>query len=399
MTTSDNPNNPNYKGQISQRWDLDLRGFVTKTDMQVPPNTDIARPPDTDVLDEQLVNERNVHKARLITETMLQSETVVDKFLGTAWEQLQRFAVSWTVEKDLVSISSVPTAGFYIVVGENREHNPASFKLDIYTVSAWQTLTSYEFDHDLGLLMTKVESVVAHGTAVPASTSTVGYEQRQVDSHRDILTSYTLPSAFDRTTYRSDQYTWPALLAVWDGTDGAAGITPAVAADLVGVSTFEEGPERTVFKLKVPLRDAFTEMTEMRVREEIISAATAATLLGAGADNTATFGTTTDLGSSTGTVKRARLWNPRPRDYRYDGLMVEYRLSNVLTDAMTLSFSANGSDTYYGSTATDSFSIPATNITATAYKALIGSTVCIEDSIEPWKYGMYRRRRVTVVVK
>jgi len=399
MTLSDNPNNVDGKSLTSQRWDLDLRGFVAKTDQQVSADHDITIPPVVDVVDEQIVNERNIHKARLVTETMLDRVTVVDKILGTAWGQLERFAVSWTVEKYLSTSSSMPTAGFYVVVGENREHNPVNFKLDVYTVSAWQTLTTKEFDHDLGLLVTKVESVVATGTAVPASTATVGYEQRQVDSHRDILTSYTLPSAFDRTTYRSDQYTWPALLAVWDGTDGASGITPAVAADLIGVSTFEEGPERTVFKLKVPLRDSFTEMTEMRVREEVISAATVTTLLGAGADNTATFGTTTDLGSSTGTVKRARLWNPRPRDYLYDGLMVEYRLSNVLTDAMTLSFSANGSDTYYGSTATDSFSIPATNITATAYKALIGSTVCIDDTIEPWKYGLYRRRRVTVVVK
>jgi len=286
----------------------------------------------------------------------------------------------------------VPTAGFYIVVGENREHNPVNFKLDVYTVSAWQTLTSYEYDHDLGMLLTVVESVVAHGTAIPSSTTTVGYSQRQVDSHRDILTSYTLPTAFDRTIYRSDQYTWPALLAVWDGSTNP---TAAVAADIIIGSTFERATGRTVFKLKVPLRDSFTEMTEMRVREEVISAASAATLLAA-AVNTTAFGATNDLGTAT---TRARLWNPRPRDFSYNGLMVNFGFSNTLTNAITLTFTASGSDTYYGASTSEAFSVLATNITASDYIALIGSTVCIDDTIEQWRYGMYRRRRVTVVVK
>jgi len=236
-----------------------------------------------------------------------------------------------------------------------------------------------------------VESVVAHGTPVPTSTATVGYSQRQVDSHRDILTAVTLPSAFDRTTYVSQQYTWPALLAVWDGS---AAPTAAVAADLIVGTTFEEAIGRTVFKLKVPLRDSFTEMTEFRVREEIIDAATATTLLAA-VVNTTIFGTGNDLGTAT---LRARLWNPRPRDFAYDGLMVEIRIGNVLSDAITLSFSSSGDDTYYGAVS-ESFAIPASNITATAYIDLIGSTVCIEDSIEQWKFGLYRRRRTTVVVK
>lgn len=150
MTASDNTRNVDGKGLYSRRWDLDLRGYVDKSDTQVSADQDIERPTNFPVVDEQIVNERNIHKARRIEE-LLTPTTVTDKVLGTAWDQLQRFAVSWTVTKDMVSSSSVPTAGFYVVVGENREHNPTAYKRDIYTVSAWQTLTRYEYDDDLGL--------------------------------------------------------------------------------------------------------------------------------------------------------------------------------------------------------------------------------------------------------
>ena len=93
MTLSDNPNNTDGKSLTSQRWDLDLRGYVTKTDTQVSADDDIVVPPATGVTDEQIVNERNIHKARRIKEE-LTATTVTDKVLGTAWEQLQRFAVS-----------------------------------------------------------------------------------------------------------------------------------------------------------------------------------------------------------------------------------------------------------------------------------------------------------------
>jgi len=394
MTASDNPNNTDGKALRSQRWDLELRGYVDKTDTQVSADHTMEIPMNFPIADEQVINERNIHKARRIEE-LLTPTTVTDKYLGTAWEQLQRFAVSWTVTKDMISSSAVPTGGFYVVVGENREHNPANYKRDVYTVSAWQSLTSYEYDDDLGVLLTVVESVVSHGTAMPTPTATVGYQQRQVDANRDILTSYTLPGAWSRTSYESQQYTWPALLAVWDGETNP---TAATDADIVIGTSFEEANARTVFYLTVPLRDSFTEMTKLTVVEEIITAATATTLNGVGAENTAGFGTTTDLGSSSGTIKRARLWNPRPRDHNYSGLMVEYRVANVLNDEITLSFTSNGDDTYYGAVS-ESFTLPRTNISATEYIALIGSTVCVEDSIAQWKYGLWKRRRVYVVVQ
>ena len=391
LSISDNSSNVSYDGLQSVLFDLESRAYVRLTDQEVP-HASAASTISYGVVDAQVKNERNSHRSRKLTTVATSQVTVVDKVLGTAWDQLQRFAVSWTVTKDMVSSSSVPTSGLYVVVGENREHNPSNFKRDIYTVSAWQTLTRYEDDPETGKRVTVAESVVAHGTSVPTSTTTVFYEQRQVDAERDILTTITLPSAFDRTTYQTIQFTWPALLAVWDGTSNP---TAAVAADIATGSTVEDATGRTVFYLSTPLRESFTELTEVRVREQIISASAAATLLAA-TDNPASFGDAESLGTDS---LRAVLWNPRPRDFSYDGLMVELRISNVLTDTIALTFSAASGDTYYGYGFSESFTITRSNISATEYIAVIGSLVCIEDQIEPWKYGLYKRRRTSVVVK
>lgn len=390
VSISDNSANISYDGLQSVLFDLESRAYVRLTDQEVP-HAAAASTISYGVVDAQVKNERNQHRSRRITTVATSQVTITDKVLGTAWDQLQRFATSWTVTKDMVSSSSVPTSSFYVVVGENREHNPANFKRDVYTVSAWQTLSRYEDDPEIGKRVTIAESVVAHGTSVPTSTTTTFYEQRQVDAERDILTTITLPSAFDRTTYQTIQFTWPALLAVWTGTSNP---TAAVAADIITGSTVEEATGRTVFKLNVPLRESFTELTEVRVREQIISASDAATLLAA-TDNPAEFGDAEALGTDT---LRAVIWNPRPRDFSYDGLMVELRVNNVLTDSITLSFTSAGGDTYYGAVS-EAFTITRSNISATEYIAVIGSIVCIEDQIEPWKYGLYKRRRTSVVVK
>jgi len=391
LSVSDNSSNVSYDGLQSVLFDLESRAYVRLTDQEVP-HASAASTISYGVVEAQVKNERNQHRSRRLTTVATSQVTVTDKVLGTAWDQLQRFAVSWTVTKDMVSSSSVPTSGLYVVVGENREHNPSNFKRDIYTVSAWQTLTRYEDDAETGLRFTVVESVVADSATMPTSTATAFYDQRQVDSERAILTTITIPSAFDRTTYQTIQFTWPALLAVWDGSDVPVAAT---ASDIITGSTVEEATGRTVFFLNVPLRESFTELTHVKVREQIITASAAATLRDA-AENTAAFGTTIDLGSDT---QRARIWNPRPRDFSYDGLMVDLRISNVLSDEITLPFAAASGDTYYGYGFSESFTIPASNITASAYTALVGSIVCIEDQIEPWKYGLYKRRRTTVVVQ
>ena len=138
MTISDNTSNVEYKPLETLQWDLDLRGYVRTRNTSVPHATTLVAFT-YGIVESRIENQTNVHKSRkILVETTTQS-SVVDKKLGTAWNELQEFAPSWTVTKDMVNSSVVPTSGFLVVMGENNEHNPSNFKRDVITVPSWST--------------------------------------------------------------------------------------------------------------------------------------------------------------------------------------------------------------------------------------------------------------------
>ena len=412
MTISDNTGNLLYDGLISVGFDLDSCAYVRNTDQEVPHET-AAEIITYGVLDAAVKNEGNVHKSRRRTTVATAQVPVVDKHLGTAWDQLQRFAVSWTVTKDMISSSAVPSTSAAVgtvpsltVFGENTERNPSNFKREVIEVSAWQTLTTKAFDDELGIEYTLVESVVIPSATLPASTTTSWIvAQRQVDALRAIRSTWTLTSAYASLSYETIMYTFPALLAQFTNPS-----TFSVANGLVLGNAFEQINARSVFMIHVNTREAFSAPVLSRVYEEIITSAARDTLIAA-ANNAIAWGTgaanwaalaagiaagTSDLG---GPSLKANLFLPKTRDISYSGLMFNLNVPNVLTDARTLVATSNSADTFYGYPVSETCTIYASNITATEYIALIGKIVCVEDSILQWKHGLWKRVRKFVEVQ
>ena len=73
------------------------------------------------------------------------------------------------------SSSAVTAIGLLVGSSDTSEHNPSNWKKDDITVTSWGTRTRYEYDPNLGVLITIVESVVAHGTPMPTPTATAGH--------------------------------------------------------------------------------------------------------------------------------------------------------------------------------------------------------------------------------
>jgi len=398
-TTTDNTGNVPWKPLVSQRWSLDDRGFVTKEDGEVPHRTQPFPPVFTEV-ESVTQNERDVHKTRRIVEKLL-PQPVVDRTLGTAWGELERFAESWTRTKTMDADNTIPPSPslpplemFYVVVWENTEHNPANYKKDVVVVSAWEPRTTLLYDDELGLPITLVESVVANTNgvppALPAPTATAWSTIREVDYWRSIKSAYTLTGAYVRVTYDTIQYTFPAVFG-----------------GLTLVSSFEAANERTVWQITPQVRPAFTVPVYQTIYEELITAAQANTLQ-TSADNVVPFGSapmpssvtvpTGDLGTA---ALRARLFNPKPIDIGYNGLQVELHVPNVLTDEMSFTFTTSGSDTYYGPGIVETVFVPATEVSATMMLGLAASrkVICVEDTIDSWKHGMFMRRRAFIKVE
>lgn len=415
ITVSDNTGNLRYDGLESVTFDLENCAYVRLTDQQVEHGADATNIV-YGVLDASVKNERNQHKSRKLTLAATLQVDVVDYVLGSAWSVLQRFAKGWTITKSMEETGAEPTP--LAAVGsvpsltgsaEMREKNPSNWKQETIVVRAWQTLTTKKYDEELGVLITIVESVVLPSHALDTPTATSWSEQVQVDERHAILTTYTLASAWTRSVYETINYTFPALLASWDGNPANAPVAPDWTPGSGWVSTpqLEATNGRSVFIFYIQTRPAFSAPVHARIYEEIITAAEATTLLGIGAANVIAWGSTgstgfytTPLSQDLGTTAlRANLYYPRPRDISYSGLMFGLNIPNVICDGDTLTATSHSSDTYYGPDIGESFTYPDSYPSLTDYLALIGDTVCIQDDITPWRSGLYKRRRVLIHLK
>lgn len=378
----DNTDAISWKDLKSREFSLDLRSYVQTTNQEVPhatAPTTIA----SGVFDARVVNDPpDVHKSRKLTTTQTAASTVVDKKNNGAWGELQRFAAEYTVTKSMKTAATLGAHGFLIVVEDLNEHNPSNWKSDIISVSSWQTLTRYEWDEQLGLLLTIVESVVATETAVPASTKTVFVEQRQVDDQRDIRTTISLPSTFDRTTTENIQYTFPGLFRGY-----------------LSSATLINPQGRTYFEFIPDVRPPFGALPQAQVRDNLVTAAELAVLL---------VSTPTLLGTDS---LMADVFYPIPTDINHNGLLVKIDIPNVLTDWYegvgepepgadfeSILATTNSADVFYGGAVVDQIVIRPSIPTYLEYQAMVDSEdyFCVQDNIKPWKYGLFWRQRVMI---
>ena len=371
-TRSDNSFNIRGKALNSNMFDLESCAYVKVTRTMVPHNT-APTAYAYGILESRVENSPDdTTKSRLVVQTATQQVSVVDKQLEYAWGELQRFAPNSTVTKDVINGSSVPAGGFLVVVGENKEINPNNFKRTVVTVPSWSTRVVRRYDEQLGVPVVETLSVVAAGTALPASTSTSWSTLKQVDDERAIQSSVVVNSgaAWSRTTYETINMSWPALFR---------GYTPG--------NGFEPQQRRSIFTFNPDIRAAFSGPCNVKTVEELITAAAAATLEAS---------VPSGNGSAT---QRAELWLLKPQDIVYNGVLFDLNVPNVICNALNIAASTNSEDTYYGYPITDTYTGVASSPTYTQYAAAIGTEKVIEDSIRPFEGGNYIRTRRYIVVQ
>lgn len=382
-STEDNSNANEWKDLHGVDFSLQFRGYTQTRNVGVPHNT-VATTIVFHVVDAKVVNDpNNVHKSRKITTTVVTPSTVVDNFLNSAWDELKRFAPSYTITKTRQANTTLTASGFLKLNQDVIEHNPANWFSDLIEVPSWQTLTRVEVDDELGMPMTIVESVIAHSTGAFTNTLTTFYERRQVDAERDILTTRSIASEFSRTSTESIQFTWPGIFLGYTGE-----------------ATFIAAQGRTYFQFLPEIRSPFTELTQVGVLENLVTAAQLSTLLAS---------TPSGLGNST---TMAELFKVRPRDIQYDGILFNIHIPNVLTDHYegteltpigdwpAIVATTNSADSFWGDeVVADTAIIQPSEPTALEYLDMIGDAVCIQDNIKPWKYGLYWRQRVTCEIQ
>ena len=89
------------------------------------------------------------------------------------------------------------------------------------------------------------------------------------------------------------------------------------------------------------------------------------------------------------------------KDVHYDGILFRVHLQNILIDAVAVDYTLGASDSYYGGSFTrETLTIPASTLSATAYKALkdAGTYQLVSDTFAPWKHGLLKRTRKYVVM-
>lgn len=384
MTRSDNTSNITGKTLLSRRFERELCAHVQTQVTKVPHGT----APTTltfGVFEASIETQDNTTKSSKVDLVKVDWVTVSDKQLEYAWGELQGYAPSSTTTATMVNASSVPAGGFLVGTGRNEMVNAANFKQTVVSVPSWSNRVVKSYDDALGVEVLLTRSVVDPSAALPATTGASWSQMRQVDDVHGILETTTLPGgagSADRTYYDTVQMTWPRLLV---GTTDVQCYNPQNA--------FEPQQRRSLFLMTPNLRSPVSELCNARVVENFITAAQVATLEAS---------TPSGLGSAT---QRAELWSPRTVDLLYDGYLFSLNIPDVICDAVNLPASTNSLDTYYGYPKTDTFYGRASSPTYTQYAVMQaadggrGQEVCIEDSVSPFRSGLWRRKRVYVRVK
>lgn len=375
MNRVDNKSNVKGKTLNSKAFSKELCAYVQTSKTHVPHNSDTVSF-SYGVLESAVQNSPDdTTKSWQVTTNALTQVSLAEKQLESGWNELSRFARNSTTTTSVVADNAIPAQVFKTVGNSKECINPSNYRQTTTTVDFFDGRTSYAYDDQLGVLVTEEQYVAEQGvTLIPAPTQTMSMSMRQVDRKHAIVTVTSLPAAWQRESYQTIDVVWPSVLT-----------------SIVTAGKFQKQQRRTVFTVNFNIKPGYRVPTNARIVENIVTAAQKDTLLG----SFPVDAPITRLGTDT---TRAFLWAPRTSDLRYDGYLFNLNVSGVLCDESTVSMTTDSADTYYGASVTDSFTVPASSPTKTAFVGMAGQEVCLEDSISQYRNGWWMRRRVFVKV-
>ena len=246
-----------------------------------------------------------------------------------------------------------------------------SYVYCLTSVTAWCDLVSYDEDPETGAQIKITREVVAAGTANTTSSPGKFQTVDPVDCYKAIQTTReivgTTPSGYE--TYELISVSFPSLMKTVNGANRNSIHDPD--GHFSTASGFLPRQKRSVFQLQPNIRSGFTKQVRARVEVDFVSTLPAKT----------------------------SLFEWKTHDLRYNGTLFSVDVRNVLNDYRALAANTNTADTYYGF-ATESTDFPASSLmTASTYIAAIGVEKAIKETVQKWRFNLYRRKIYYVVIE
>lgn len=379
LDTNDQLDKRGGKPLLNRSFDPKLGAYINHYDQGVSARETLPAQ-SYGLLNLELGNERNVGEARfkkdVATFVALNNR---DRHQGE--NELDRFAVSILERRETLNHQTLPALSFLDLDVKIESVDTANNHWVIRTATAFIPLHRKYVDDELGLPIDIVEEVIdiVANPNPPTNTPGAYYQVQQVDGLRGIKTTIGIVgydvTKFNRTYFDDFSFGFPAILYAGTPSNG-----------------FIASQRRSIFKLDLRVRNAFTAKVHAKVIETLLTATEMTALIAVPA--AASWPSAGHLGDDT---HLADIFTPIAQDLSYDGLLFSFHVNNVLNDAFNPTATTNSADTYYGAgVVVDNPSFAATNYTASQYIANIGNYVTAQEFIKPWKYGLYWRRRIQV---
>ena len=246
-----------------------------------------------------------------------------------------------------------------------------SYVYCLTSVDAWCDLVSYDEEPETGAVIKITRSVVDAGTTNTTGVAGKFQTVDSVDCYKAIRTTReivdTVPSGY--TTYELISVAFPTLMKTVNG--GTFSDVHHPDGHFSTGSGFLPRQKRSVFNLRANVRNGYTK----QLRAQVI----------------------VDFHSSLPATQSLFKW--KTHDLRYNGTLFSVDIRNVLNDYRVLAANTNTADTYYGFAVESTDFQASSPMTASTYIAAIGSLCAIKETVQKWKFNLWRRKTYRIIVE
>jgi hypothetical protein len=274
-------------------------------------------------------------------------------------KSIGEFGYITTAESIVDYGSSLPTPSSSTVKLEKSPIDSYKSKLINSSYDQLYTLTGYQYDSDLNLIITNTKEIVDAGSSLTSSDGLISSRDEPLDKWKTIRIQSRISSLpASRTEYKTGSYASPNLLTGFN-------------------NSFYTFPDGTINYNVTPV------MRAKRSYQTVFK-----------------YARTYQYGQPS--QPSITLFDPLSINVLYKGFFFSIELNDVLTDSgLSISFSTgtnNATSAKYGSIS-ETYNVPTSTTTATQYVSYVGSYKTISYDIEYWKANIWINTTTSVLIK
>lgn len=292
--------------------------------------------------------------------TSLETTSLVDSAVGQ---------VEATVSQSIVDPTTAPSGGKFILQDQISAIDEAKAKRDTVTVSSYPSLTTYDLDEQLDVVVITERTVIDHNTPYVAPPLVLTSNDRPIDQWKTLrITSRMANLPPTRTEYKTQQFTFPAILdsVIVKSLNLGFGRYPIS----VDESEYATGINKYV-SVQPNLRPALSIPTSIRV--------------------------VTTFYSSQPTPDP--IFQITTQNVSFNGSLFSFNFGDVLTNSLTIGpITADTHDMRY-SGLSETISFPSSFPSRSSYQAQIGLEKVIFSDVEYYRSGIWFKRTGYVTLR